>query len=74
MPHRTTVVVDNPLAAKRLRSENARAGRMGIRVLGLSRLAARLAGGFAEPADLVKVRTAVRTAPPLGLGDLAADA
>jgi hypothetical protein len=71
MPHRTTFVVDSPLAAERLRTEHARAGRAGARVLGLARLAARLAGGFTEPADLVAVQTAVRTAPLDRLGDLA---
>jgi hypothetical protein len=72
MPHRTTIVVDSPLAAERLRTEHARAGHAGYRVLGLARLTARLAGGFAEAADLVAVQTAVRTAPLDRLGDLTA--
>jgi hypothetical protein len=72
MPPRTTIVVDSPLAAERLRTEHARAGRAGARVLGLARLAARLAGGFVAPADLVEVQTAVRTAPADRLGDLRA--
>lgn len=72
MPQRTTDVVDGPLAAQTLRTEHARAGRAGARVLGLARLAARLAGGFLEPADLVAVQAAVRSAPTDGLGELAA--
>jgi hypothetical protein len=72
MHHRTTIVVDSPLAAQRLRTEHARSGQSGARVLGLAHLAARLAGGFVGPADLVEVQAAVRSAPLDGLGDLTA--
>ena len=71
MRQRTTIVVDSPLAAQRVRTEHARTGHVGARVLGLAHLAARLAGGFVRPADLVEVQAAVRSAPAEGLGDLA---
>jgi len=44
-----TVIVEGPLAFAMRRYEAARAGEVGLQILNLSQLAARLAGGFAQP-------------------------
>lgn len=49
--NRRVVVVDGPLAFRMRRIQAARDGDLGLEVLTIPQLAARLAGGFSRPAD-----------------------
>lgn len=68
--HHSTVVVSSRLAERRLRDEAARTNTLGKRVLTLSGLAARLAGGFSRAPAATEVRGLLRDAPTAGLGSL----
>lgn len=61
---RSTSVVSNRLADRRVRDQLARQGVVGRRVLTLPGVAARLAGGFARAASASQVKAALRQ-PPL---------
>lgn len=54
-----TVVVDGPLALRMARLRAARAGEVGLQILSLSQLAARLAGGFVRPAQREELEPAL---------------
>lgn len=60
-----TVVVHGPLALHMRRLEAARTRELGLQIVTLPQLAARLAGGFARPADAADLELAARSA----LGD-----
>lgn len=72
---RSTIVVSDRLAVRRVRDELARAKRLGTRVLTLSGVAARLAGGFGGVVPASHLKLALQQ-PPLeqlyGLADIAA--
>jgi RecB family exonuclease len=72
MVTRSTVVVPDSIAARRLRAESARAGIVGRRVARLSSLAAALAGGFARVVTDVDLRHALADLPTASLGSLGA--
>lgn len=59
---RRTIIVDGPLAFRMRRIEAARAGEIGVDILTLPLLAARLAGGFARPATGADIEQAARAA------------
>jgi hypothetical protein len=59
---RRTVVVDGPLAFRMRRIEAARQNEVGLQILTLPQLAARLAGGFSGPARGPDLSSAVREA------------
>ncbi len=65
-PLRETLIVDGALAFRMQRAAAARAGVMGREVLTLPRMAARLAGGFLEPAGPDVVFPAIRHALATG--------
>src|SRR3569833_253465 len=65
---RHTVVVEGALAFRMRRIEAARKGELGLQILTLPQLAARLAGGFSRPARAPDLDRAIRKA--LGLGGL----
>ncbi|HEY5105723.1 MAG TPA: PD-(D/E)XK nuclease family protein [Caulobacteraceae bacterium] len=66
----STVVVEGPLALRTRRLEAARSGEIGMQIVTLPQLAARLAGGFARPAQGRPLDEAARAA--LGQADLTA--
>lgn len=57
-----TVVVHGPLALHMRRLDAARARAIGLQIVTLPQLAARLAGGFARPADAADLELAARSA------------
>lgn len=61
-----TDVVDGPLAFRMRRTAAAQAGEHGLEVMTLPLLAARLAGGFRQPATVEQLQFAVRTALAAG--------
>lgn len=63
---RRTVVVSGPLAFRMRRLEAARAGELGLEILTLPQLAARLAGGFQRPASADELQPAIRSALQIG--------
>lgn len=70
---RHTIVVSDRLAMRATRLAAARAGRHGVQMLSFPQLAARLAGGFVQPADDDALYRAVRASlPTVDLGDLQA--
>lgn len=69
---RSTVVVEGPLAFRMRRLRAARGGEIGVQILSLPLLAARLAGGFVRPALAEDIDPAIRMALASGdLGELA---
>jgi RecB family exonuclease len=71
MAHRTTIVIPDPLAARRLRAHHARVGILGARIVTLPGLAARLAGGLLRSVTTADLQRALRDLPAEGLGSLA---
>lgn len=70
---RHTIVVPDRLAMRATRLAAARAGRHGAQVMSFPQLAARLAGGFVQPADDdVLYRAVSACLPTADLGDLEA--
>lgn len=70
---RHTIVVPDRLALRAKRLAAARAGRHGVQVISFPQLAARLAGGFVQPADDDALYRAVSAClPKVDLGDLGA--
>lgn len=67
---RSTFVVSDRLADRRVRDRIAREGRLGQRVLTLPGLAARLAGGFSALVPASEVRRALQEPPLQELSDL----
>ena len=68
---RRTVLVDGPLAYRMRRTHAARAGDVGVQILTLPSLAARLAGGFRRPVEPIELDGAIRAAlDEGGLGEL----
>lgn len=68
---RRTVLVDGPLAYRMRRTHAARAGDVGVQILTLSALAARLAGGFRRPVEPSELDGAIHAAlDEGGLGEL----
>jgi RecB family exonuclease len=59
---RRTIVVEGPLAFRMRRIAAARDGELGIQIMTLPLLAARLAGGFIQPASHPQLLAAIRTA------------
>jgi hypothetical protein len=59
---RRTLVVHTTLAARAMRVVAARASALGLQVLPMEHLAARLAGGFIQPIDLEVLQDAVNDA------------
>lgn len=59
---RTTRVVSGPLALKMQRLSAARERVVGVEIVSLPQLAARLAGGFARPATAEDLQPAIRIA------------
>lgn len=69
---RSTVVVEGPLAFRMRRLLAARQGAAGLQIMTMPLLAARLAGGFARPAQAADIDPAIRAALSSGdLGELA---
>src|SRR5690554_6306090 len=68
---RTTYVVSDRLAVRRIRDQIAQERQLGHRVLTLPGLAARLAGGFVGSVSAGQVRQALREPPLERLADLA---
>lgn len=67
-----TVVVDGPLALRMRRLQAARQGEIGLQIMTLPQMAARLAGGFTRPATAEDLEPAARAALDAGgLGDIA---
>lgn len=64
---RRTVVVEGPLAFRMRRIAAARRGETGVQILTMPQLAARLAGGFTQPARSEDLDTATRAAWPSAL-------
>ena len=68
---RRTIVVHTKLAGHMARVEAARSGALGVQVLTMGQMAARLAGGFIAPIDTGALQEAVRDAlPETNLGEL----
>lgn len=63
---RVTVVVEGPLAFRMRRINAARRGETGVQILTLPQLAARLAGGFRQPARAEHLDPAIRAALEAG--------
>jgi hypothetical protein len=59
---RRTIIVEGPLAFRMRRIAAARDGELGIQIMTLPLLAARLAGGFVQPASHPQLLAAIRTA------------
>lgn len=59
---RRTVVVDGPLAYRMQRIAAAQEGALGVQILSIPLLAARLAGGFLRPAEPQELDEAIRAA------------
>jgi hypothetical protein len=71
MAQRTTIVIPDPLAARRLRAQHARDGMLGARIVTLPGLASRLAGGLLRCVTTADLQRALRDLPADGLGSLA---
>lgn len=71
MPHRTTIIVPDVLAARRRRALHGREPRLGARITTLPGLAARLAGGLLRGVTTPDLQRALRTLPTEDLGSLA---
>ena len=71
MAHRTTIVIPDPLAARRLRAHHAHERTRGARIITLPGLAARLAGGLLRCVTTADVQRALRDVPTDALGSLA---
>ena len=71
MACRMTIVIPDPLAARRLRAHHARVGMLGARIVTLPGLAARLAGGLLRSATTADLQRALRDPPMRELGSLA---
>ncbi|WP_247376156.1 PD-(D/E)XK nuclease family protein [Bradyrhizobium sp. 173] len=68
---RRTVIVHTSLAAHMARVAAARNGEVGLQIMSMGQLTARLAGGFLRPIDMEVLREAVRsTLPETPLGEL----
>lgn len=68
---RKTYIVHGRLASGELRLDAARHARHGIQVMAFEQLAARLAGGFAQPINTETLRDAIqRVVPDTDLGEL----
>src|ERR1700722_7029996 len=63
---RRTIVVEGPLAFRMRRIAAARDGELGIQIMTLPLLAARLAGGFVQPASRPQLLAAIRAALDAG--------
>src|ERR1700730_1156227 len=61
-PHRSTAIVEGPLAHHMRRVAAARNAETGLQILGLSQVAARLAGGFSTPVTAELLEPAIRNA------------
>ena len=59
---RRTIIVEGPLAFRMRRIVAARDGELGMQIMTLPLLAARLAGGFVQPASCPQLLAAIRTA------------
>lgn len=71
LPTRRTIVVHTNLAAHMARVAAARRGEIGLQIMSMGQVAARLAGGFLRPIDTDALREAVRDAlPTVTLGEL----
>lgn len=57
-----TIVVDGPLALRMTRLDAARAGAVGLQIMSLPQLAARLTGGFVRPAQPEELEPALAEA------------
>ena len=69
--HRRTIITFGRLAMRKLRLEAARKGVLGLQIMSIEQLAARLAGGFLLPIDKDRLRDAIRTVlPRTDLGEL----
>src|SRR5699024_5710921 len=71
MLRRSTVIIPDFLSERRIRDEAAREGRLGVQVLGLPGLAARLAGGFQRAAGAAELRALLQEPPTEKLAGLA---
>src|SRR3984893_9100326 len=63
---RCSVVVEGPLAFRMRRIDAARRGEAGVQIMTLPQLAARLAGGFTQPARSQDLDPAIRAALEMG--------
>lgn len=71
LPTRRTIVVHTSFAAHMTRVAAARRGEIGLQIMSMGQVAARLAGGFLRPIDIDALREAVRhTLPTVSLGEL----
>lgn len=69
--HRRTVVLQGRLAAREWRLKAARERSLGLHIVSIEQLAARLAGGFLKPLDDENLRAAIQAAlPETRLGEL----
>lgn len=69
--HRQTIITQGRLAARALRLEAARNGRLGVQILAIEQVAARLAGGFTQPLDDdTLLGTLQAVLPDINLGEL----
>lgn len=59
---RRTIVLEGPLAHRMARLAAARTGETGLQLMSFTTLAARLAGGFARPAEATDLDAAIRSA------------
>ena len=64
--NRRTIIVDGPLAYRMRRIAAARGGEVGVQIVTLPLLAARLVGGFTRPARAQDLDPAIRTALEAG--------
>jgi PD-(D/E)XK nuclease superfamily len=68
---RRTVVVHTILAGRMLRTEAARKSEVGVQILTMGQVAARLAGGLLRPVDLdVLIETVTEVLPTVDMGEL----
>ncbi|MET4765225.1 PD-(D/E)XK nuclease family protein [Bradyrhizobium ottawaense] len=73
LPTRRTIVVHTNFAAHMARVAAARRGEIGLQIMSMGQVAARLAGGFLRPIDIDALREAVRhSLPTVSLGELEA--
>lgn len=73
LPTRRTIVVHTNFAAHMTRVAAARRGEIGLQIMSMGQVAARLAGGFLRPIDIDALREAVRhSLPTVSLGELEA--
>src|SRR5260221_9993311 len=64
--NRRTIIVDGPLAYRMCRIDAARRGELGVQIVTLPLLAARLVGGFTRPARSQDLDLAIRAALEAG--------